>query len=201
MGSQLSNRFSRGADAEPGQFPFHAIMFQNFQYKCGASLLTDRVVISAAHCVVDDATQNVLPVDVFRLMFGVTDLDNLSGNEALRKVAQVIKHPEYVYDKIVKQDLALMFIESPLQLSRYINPVCLFDTQEPMTNAANELATVLGFGSSTLSREPSKTLTFGSMSIITRSQCIDSSLTFAVLPEQSTFCAKAFQGQLTCPGL
>lgn len=197
--NSLQNRFSGGSEATSGEFPFHAAIFGDLRYRCGGSLISPQAVLSAAHCVVDDNTQ-VLDKDVFRLLFGIVDLKALSGTEVLREVAGIIKHPDYEYDQILKQDIALIFIKGNLQFSPSVRPICLFDSQTPIRFHLNQQVTVLGFGATETNREPSRYLNHGKMSIISRQQCIESRLVFGLLPENSAFCAKSFDNMIACPG-
>lgn len=161
--------------------------------------MSAKTVVTAAHCVVDDSSK-VLKVEDFRLLFGSYNLANLSGDEALREVSKIVKHPNYQRDTVLKQDIALMTIKGNLQLSPLIRPICLYESQMPIANILNQKGTVLGFGSNEDSREPSRTLNHGQMSIISRQQCIESKLIFGLLPEDSAFCAKAVTDMIACPG-
>lgn len=136
----------------------------------------------------------------YRLLFGVVDLKTLTGTEALREVAEIIKHPQYHHEMILKQDIALIIFKANLQFTATIRPICLFEAQTPIANHVDERFTVLGFGSSENSREPSRYLNYGQMSVITRQQCIESKLIFGLLPEQSAFCAKSVENMVACPG-
>lgn len=195
----LRNRFTGGATAETDEFPFHVAVFRDQLYRCGGSLISSTTVITAGHCVVKD-TKEVMEKDRFRLLFGSIDLKTLTGNEALREIEEIIKHPEYEHNQILKQDIALLIIRGNLQFTSSINPICLFNTQESIVNFISQRFTVLGFGSSEASREPSRFLNHGKMSIITRQQCIESKLIFGLLPEISAFCAKASDNMSACPG-
>ena len=153
--------------------------------------------MTACHCVVNDI-KTILPKEGFHLLFGSVNLKKLSGNEALREVSDILIHPDYAFDKILKQDIALMFIKGNLQFSPSIRTICLFSSQTPISSLFEQQATVLGFGSNESSREPSEFLNHGKMEIISRQQCIESKLIFGLLPEESAFCAKAVNNMIAC---
>lgn len=187
-----------GEIAYDGQFPFHAAIFYNSLYRCAGSLITERASITVGHCVVN-SDKNPLPAKDFHLIFGSVDLESLKGHERLRKVSRIIKHPKYHQDKVIKQDLALIILDGSLQFSDYIRPICLPDKLPPTKEKINKDMTVLGFGSTVESLEPSRYLHFGKMTIISREDCTEN-IFFALLPEESTFCAKSNANGLVCPG-
>lgn len=190
----LKSRVKGDRTAKASEFPFHVAIFFESRYRCGGSLLTAKATITAAHCVVD-SSQDLLPSDKFRLLFGSVDLLSLSGNEAVRNVREIHKHHEYAFDRILKSDIAILKIEGILQFSQFIRPICL-----PSINSRiNENLIILGFGSSTESLQPSRYLHFGQMTVISRAKCTEK-IIFALLPEQSTFCAIAKDNILACPG-
>lgn len=162
-------------------------------------MISQKVVLTAAHCVVNDIGK-VYAADRFRFIFGSVDLDALTGKENLREVEKIVRHSDYVNDKILKQDIALMTIKGNLQFSSNVIPICIFQSHTTITNHINERVTVLGFGANSESRLPSAELNYGTMSIISRQQCIESHLIFGLLPEQSAFCAKSVNDMIACPG-
>lgn len=136
----------------------------------------------------------------FRVLFGSVNLKTLTGREALREVDEIVSHPEYENDKILKQDIALMTIKSLLQFTPAIRPICLSNAQSPISSRVDQRGTVIGFGATTESTRPSLELHYGQMSVISRQQCIESQLVFGLLPEMSAFCAKAVNEMIACPG-
>lgn len=197
-GNVLKTRVSGDITAKSSEFPFHVAIFFESRYRCGGSLLTATATISAAHCVVN-STQDLLPSDNFRLLFGSVDLLILSGNEALRQVEEIFKHPEYQFDRILTHDVAILRIDGTLQFSQFIQPICLPSSLPSINTRINEHLVILGFGSSTETLKPSRYLHYGRMTVISRAQCTEK-LIFALLPEQSTFCAVAKDNILACPG-
>lgn len=162
-------------------------------------MISSNSIITACHCVVN-GNNMTFPSEKFKLLLGAIDLQQLTGKEALRDVSQVIKHPDYEHDKILKQDIAFMIAKGEIQFSSTISPICLFNVYVPIENNINQSAIVIGFGSNEESKSPSRSLNYGQMEIISRQKCIESNLLFGLLPEKSAFCAKAFQNTIACPG-
>ncbi|KAG5679826.1 hypothetical protein PVAND_009364 [Polypedilum vanderplanki] len=198
-GNVVTTRVNDGITAHFGQFPFHAALFYDYRYRCGSTLIAEKISLTASHCVVSPL-QKSLPVENFYLLFGVIDLQTLSGNEALRRLSRIITHPNYQHDKILKQDIALLIIEGNLQFSQFIRPICLPDVLPSISQSIDKELTVIGFGSSTESLKLSRYLHYGTMKVISREECTEK-LILALLPEQSTFCAKSKENMLACGGM
>lgn len=194
----VSSRVSGGSQASRNQFPFHVAVFRDGVYTCGGNLISPKFVITVCHCVIDDVGQKIPNIE-FKLLLGSSDLKSLTGDENVRNVEKVIPHPDYEFDKVLKQDIAMLKIKENVQFSSSISPICMFGSVTPIENHVHEKLLILGFGASEHDREPSRYLNFGTMSIISRQECIESRLIFGLLPA-SAFCAKAVKRMTVCSG-
>ncbi|XP_054918312.2 venom peptide isomerase heavy chain-like isoform X1 [Dermacentor andersoni] len=89
---------------------------QNQMLRCGGSILTNKVILTAAHCV---QRPNETLVDA-------TVYYNTSEASAGHKspVHRVIVHPKYK-DINEGYDIAMMSLAEPLHYDRYVRPICL----------------------------------------------------------------------------
>lgn len=46
-----TNRIVNGLDASQGQFPYQISLRKNSMHHCGGSIITNRFILTAAHCV------------------------------------------------------------------------------------------------------------------------------------------------------
>lgn len=129
---KISERIFKGARSERNQFPYYVFLEQivnlNLSKNCGASLISNEWVISAAHCVTEGK--------VILLHFGLHETRNLE--EPGRQIQMIdarkntFIHPGYSTDDIV-DDIALIKLAQPIQFSSSIQPIkfsAFFDPEE-----------------------------------------------------------------------
>ena len=87
-------------------------------YQCGGSLITASVVLTAAHCVTNK--------NHFKIRAG--EWDTQTNKELYpyqeREVETIIVHPQY-YPKTLHNDIALLFLKTPVEIAENVNVVCL----------------------------------------------------------------------------
>lgn len=116
-----------------GEFPWAIalIRIEDGACLCGGSLIHPQVVLTGAHCV-----------KVFQpgqLIARAGEWDSQTTKERLpyqeRAISQIITHPEFSI-KTLAYDVALLVLESPVQLDDHINVICL--PQQDQTNNSPE---------------------------------------------------------------
>lgn len=116
------NRIVGGTQVRSNKYPWTAQLVKGRHYPrlfCGGSLINDRYVLTAAHCVHGNKDQITI-----RLL----QLDRSSRDPGIvRKVVHTTVHPQYNPTTIVN-DVALLRLESPVPLGADMRPVCLPDT-------------------------------------------------------------------------
>ena len=94
-----------GDETTAGQFPFQVVIRYKGGFACGGTLLSERWVLTAAHCVPDSATA------LYRVIAGEYDLERSEGTEQEVGVLTRIRHPDYIGGTILRADIALLEIE------------------------------------------------------------------------------------------
>ncbi|KAJ8342421.1 hypothetical protein SKAU_G00323490 [Synaphobranchus kaupii] len=119
-----SSRIVGGQDAQEGEWPWQvSLHIAGKGHVCGASVINDRWIVTAAHCVQDRDIKYSLP-GVWDVYLGLHNQQVIGKMTELRKLKRIIPHPDYdayTFDN----DIALMELESPVPLSNNIWPICL----------------------------------------------------------------------------
>jgi len=91
-------------------------------YQCGASLISDSVVLTAGHCVND--TQSLAGKVIVRCGEWDTQSEDESEPYQEVEVERIQIHPEFNVDNH-HNNFAVLFLKNPFTLSDHISPVCL----------------------------------------------------------------------------
>uniref|UniRef100_A0A182P277 Peptidase S1 domain-containing protein n=1 Tax=Anopheles epiroticus TaxID=199890 RepID=A0A182P277_9DIPT len=115
------NRVVGGVPAALNGWPWMALVgyeeaFGDVDFRCGGSLITDRHVLTAAHCILSS-------LSVVRL--GEHDMDNQTESAHIDvPVYKYISHPSYdTFDG--HSDVAILFLTKMVQFNAQIKPICL----------------------------------------------------------------------------
>uniref|UniRef100_W5LV95 Peptidase S1 domain-containing protein n=2 Tax=Lepisosteus oculatus TaxID=7918 RepID=W5LV95_LEPOC len=161
----LSPRIAGGESAQLGYWPWQASLFQR-SYSCGGALINSQWVLTAAFCVKGlDASQ-------FTVYLGRLTQSSSNPDEVSRGVQQIIAHPEY-NSLYRNNNIALLKLDSPVSFTKYIQPVCLADSNSSFINGTS--CWVAGWGE-TLNEVPlseNRTLQEVQVPIIGNKQCVD----------------------------
>ncbi|XP_042335604.1 coagulation factor IX-like isoform X2 [Sceloporus undulatus] len=102
-----------------GQVPWQVYMY-SFERRgfCGGTILNEKWVVTAAHC---------LEHQPHTVLAGEYNTDVFEHTEQLRRIVRAIPHPAYNASNKYHQDIALLELDSPLEWSSYVTPICLAD--------------------------------------------------------------------------
>ena len=89
---------------------------------CGGALISDRQVLTAAHCVKSEDT--LMQASVFTVIFGEDNLRMVDAHELRVGVAHICVSAKYT-SKSLRFDWAILTLVHPVQFSDHIQPACL----------------------------------------------------------------------------
>uniref|UniRef100_A0A672IXT4 Suppressor of tumorigenicity 14 protein homolog n=1 Tax=Salarias fasciatus TaxID=181472 RepID=A0A672IXT4_SALFA len=119
-----TSRIVGGQDAVEGEFPWQVSLQIGQRHVCGASIISPKWLVTAAHCVQDDGKTRYSQPGTWEAQLGLHMQGQISTHVVRRSLKRIIPHPNY-NDFTFDNDIALMELQSPVTYSDYIQPICL----------------------------------------------------------------------------
>lgn len=124
----MQGRIVKGEDADRGSAPWQVMIFkrQPQELLCGASLISDRWILTAAHCIFYPPWDKNFTVDDLLVRIGKHNrIKYEKPDERILQLLRIVVHQKYNWKENLDRDIALMQLKRPLTFTNYIHPVCL----------------------------------------------------------------------------
>nr|AYV99565.1 venom polypeptide [Dolopus genitalis] len=191
----FENRIVGGEHATPNQFPYQVGLrllkvrdLDVYRSWCGGSLISDKVVLTAAHCL-DNAASVLLYLGAH---------DRTKSSELKREMIQVKKESFIIHEKydrdVIENDIGLILLPQQLELNQYINTVKL--PKASQTDLVGRMAVASGWGKTADSEPGSSVLKFVNRKILDNSDCQQ----FFGLILKTQLCMEGRNRKATCQG-
>ncbi|XP_017599835.1 PREDICTED: atrial natriuretic peptide-converting enzyme isoform X4 [Corvus brachyrhynchos] len=118
--ARMSKRILGGRTSRPGRWPWQcSLQSEPSGHICGCVLIAKRWVLTVAHCF--EGRENAA---VWKVVFGISNLDHPSGFMQTRLVRTIILHPRY-NRAVVDYDISIVELDEDINETSYVRPVCL----------------------------------------------------------------------------
>jgi len=112
--------------------PWQVSLLVNTEHHCGGSIHSDRVILTAAHCL------DGVPIENFSVRAGSS---HWSKGGQVVKVLKAISHSRYKYTAL-SYDVAVLILESPLKFNANVQKIALAEE----TSEGGTMSLVSGWG-------------------------------------------------------
>ncbi|XP_063837003.1 modular serine protease-like [Ostrinia nubilalis] len=168
-----------GSDSpDSTELPWHGAVYKKtttpYQFRCAVTLVTKKVVLSAAHCFWDGVKETALKAEDFAVALGKTHRPWAAPEDQHAQKSDVaeIKLPARFRGGLTnyQDDLAVLVLAKEITFSPHVRPVCLdfdviFERQQLKENSLGKVASWGGI-------KPSKTYKVTEMMYFPIEQCI-----------------------------
>ena len=151
-----------GSAALLGEWPWQVELTKNGGTRCGGSLLSDRWVLTAAHCV-DGQSAAQLAVRA-----GLINHTTPGPQVQTRSVLSYQIHPDWD-SSTLEHDVALIQLSSAVTFGRYVQPIAIEENEVPVGTEAF----VTGWGWTMGGGSVSNTLQETSLPVVATAECND----------------------------
>ncbi|XP_065367787.1 trypsin beta-like [Calliphora vicina] len=155
---ELDGRIVGGEDTTIDSYPYQVSIRLFGSHICGGSIVNNRVVITAAHCI-----YSFLGASAYSVQYGTTVV---GGDNNVVLVERIIKNENYD-SSVINNDVALIFLASDIPYSATAKPIQLA-SEEP---APGTPAVVSGWGTLTEGGSAASILQQVSVEIVARPEC------------------------------
>ncbi|XP_074890010.1 enteropeptidase [Buteo buteo] len=134
-------RIVGGSDARREAWPWIVSLHFNYRPVCGASLVSDEWLVTAAHCVYG----RQLKPSQWKAVLGLYDQSDMTKpSTVVQNIDQIVINPHYM-KRTKDSDIALMHLQYKVQYTDYIQPICLPEKNQQFLPGIN--CSIAGWGS------------------------------------------------------
>ncbi|XP_017770707.1 PREDICTED: chymotrypsin-1-like [Nicrophorus vespilloides] len=181
---KLDWRIVGGLEAEDGQFPYQVSLQSKGKHTCGGSIITDKWILTAAHCVIGVSSSSLTVV---------TGTNKLDKAGASYPVAKVIHHEDY-NSFLLQHDIALIKVKEAIEFNEKVQPIALADQELE----DGEDCVLSGWGSTVFPGNSPNELRFVQLRVISKEQCQNAQKNKEIY--ESQICTLTQKGEGACHG-
>jgi secreted trypsin-like serine protease len=208
--SEANGLVQGGKKAASGQFPWAVAMYTKKSLSSNRLNYIIGALISPRHIYIEALALSLIDKDRILQFPEASDLVMFFGLENLEQVneqtpgigaSKVVVHPKFEFGPPMRADLAIVVLESPVQLSELVFPVCLWTFSSNVSDVFGKTAFGFGFGGQSPASK-TKYKKFTPYKIHSRNECSDDYkiLLSNIKKKDGYFCAGGDTGEAVCFG-
>ncbi|CAB3222121.1 unnamed protein product [Arctia plantaginis] len=191
-----------GEDYQRGDQPWLVAIYKksgsNLNFKCGGTLVSNRHIVTAAHCMWLGADKSAVQDMIVKL--GVHRLSDWEDDIVVtRSLIDVKIHEEYDSNSF-KNDISVLILSKEVKFNTYIRPACLWDGNNALEQIVGSSGVVAGWGEQSRQGGGADMPQLVRLPIVRTEKCRASKESFVELTSDKTFCAGDHNGVGPCRG-
>ncbi|XP_051054158.1 LOW QUALITY PROTEIN: atrial natriuretic peptide-converting enzyme [Phodopus roborovskii] len=122
---RMNKRVLGGRTSRPGKWPWQcSLQSEPSGHICGCVLISTKWVLTVAHCF-----EGREDSDIWKVVFGINNLDHPSVFMQTRFVKTILQHPRY-NRAVVDYDISIVELSDEIHETSFVRPVCLPSPEE-----------------------------------------------------------------------
>lgn len=195
-----------GEPARKGQFPWLVTHFYNTGaqnlFICGGSLISQKTVLTAAHCIQDKNQGPKTPEDsLFFLGKQKIKIFESETDYIISPAKEFKIHPEWeAFSESRDADIAIVVLFRTIQFSASIKPICLW-SETTYHDIVDKTGVIAGYGKTTHESTTSSDIPyFTYVRVVDVGTCLRSNPAYHTITSKKTFCIGNGSGSGACNG-
>ncbi|XP_029163174.1 serine protease gd-like isoform X2 [Nylanderia fulva] len=201
--SNVNLLIAKGMKTTPGQWPWLVALFVvkiSYEFQCAGSILTNKHIITAAHCFKLDAQTNIPPSAMVVSLGRYRLRDFHEAGSVNKEIERYTIHPNYLHQETGDSDLAILVLRNPVEFSPRIRPACIWNGPIDLQSAVNKIGYVVGWGRDEFGHPHLAEPRMALVPIVSQEVCLWSDSRFVSFTSNRTFCAGTLDGTGPCNG-
>lgn len=133
----MQARIVGGNVSRPGAWPWHGAVYKNGTYACGASLINNRWLLSAAHCFISYHR------NYYEVQLGMLRRRSFTPHQKVYRIAHIVRHKKFSIITM-EYDIALVKTAETVTFDFWVRPICLPNPKK--IENSGSICTAIGWG-------------------------------------------------------